>query len=896
VAGPLRSGRQRHRCHQYVASARIIFVTVALASGAKLGPYEIVSRLGTGGMGEVYRARDTRLDRTVAIKILPAHLSSDPIRKQRFEREAKSVSALNHPHICVLYDVGYQDGIDYLVMECLEGETLARRLEKGPLSLDQVLKFGAQIADALDAAHRSSLVHRDLKPANIILTASGAKLLDFGLAKPAAPLASLATLSASKQESPITQEGSIVGTFQYMSPEQIEGGDIDTRSDIFSLGAVLYEMLTAKRAFEGKSQLSVASAILEKEPAPIGSIIATSPPALDHVIQRCLTKNPDQRWQTARDLARELDWIAQQKPGTEAHQPPRRREVIAWGLAALSLLLLSWLGFVRLGRYPTQQRQHLRLSLLPPQSTSFVPNHFAISPDGQRLAFVAAAADGGTALWIRSLSAAAAQQVTGTEGAAFPFWSPDNHEVGFFAGGKLKSVDLSAGSARIICDALAPAGGAWSQQGTIVFFDGSDVSGSGLQKVSAAGGTPRPAVKINTINAVWPSFLPDGDHFLFFVTTGNETAGDGVYVGSLTSMESKLISSEIRGNTLFASGRLFFVRDRSLMIQPFDSDRLQIAGPAEPLAQQELEPDPAFSRAGFSVSSDGIVVFQAASENVSRLQWFDRQGKDLGEIPVPGYRDPAISHDASLLIVSADEAGNGKRYIHIYDFERGTSARLSHGGTEIFPVLSPDGRAVAYRGLDDHGSAQIYVMPTDGSGKSETLPESTGLLQNDWSSDGRYLIYMNFQRPGPRLGFYDFLKHTHSEFVSGVEAQFSPDGKWVAFTGAALRSSTNNDIFVAQFPEAGRRVPISNHGGAQARWRPDGKELFYISNDKKLMAVSIDTSGGKLVAGVPHGLFQTRIIASRIVLFQYAVAPDGKRFLINSLPSVGATPLTILMN
>jgi Tol biopolymer transport system component len=873
-----------------------------LAPGAKLGPYEILTPLGAGGMGEVYRARDTRLERSVAIKILPAQFSSDPVHKQRFEREAKVISHLNHPHICVLHDIGHQDGIDYLVMECVEGETLAKRLEKGPLPLEQVLKLGAQIADALDKAHRSGVVHRDLKPANIMLTPSGAKLLDFGLAKPVAPLASLATLTATRQESPVTQQGTIVGTFQYMSPEQIEGKELDGRSDIFPLGAVLYEMVTSKKAFEGKSQLSVASAILEKDPAPISTIKPMSPPVLDHAIRRCLAKDPDDRWQTARDLARELDWIGEEKQVAKAaHIVPQRREAVAWGLVVVCIALLVWLGYAGLRSTPLAQRQHLRLSILPPQSTSFVPYNFAISPDGQRLAFVAAAADGGTALWIRSLAAGAAQQVTGTEGASYPFWSPDNRQVGFFAGGKLKSVDPNGSSIRIICDAPGGAGGTWNDHGAIVFA-GSELgikssdSEAGLMKVSASGGEPQLTTKVDASNAamLWPSFLPDGNHFLFFIT--NHSASKGIYIGSLGSMENKLISPEIAGNTQIAAGRFFYVRDRSLMAQPFDLERLQTTGPAEPVAQQELDQDPAFSRAGFSVSGNGVVVFQSASDNVSRLRWFDRTGKELDEMPTPGYRDPALSRNGALLAVSSDEAGNGKRYIHIYDFARGTSTRVSDGGAEMFPVLSPDGRSVGYFGRDSKGSPHMYTAATDGSSKPEPVSEGIGLLVNDWSPDEHYLVYMNFQNGPPELEFYDFRKHSHSAYTSGAEAQFSPDGKWLAFTGAGSRSYADTDIFVAQFPGAGARVQISNRGGAQARWRADGKELFYISGDKKLMAVSIDTAGGKVVAGIPHVLFQTRIIAPRIVLFQYAVAPDGKRFLINSLPSVGATPLTVLMN
>ena len=870
-----------------------------LAPGAKLGPYEILTPLGAGGMGEVYRARDTRLERSVAIKILPAQFSSDPVHKQRFEREAKTISHLNHPHICVLHDIGHQDGIDYLVMECVEGETLAKRLEKGPLPLEQVLKLGAQIADALDKAHGSGVVHRDLKPGNIMLMGSGAKLLDFGLAKPVAPLSSLATLTATKQELPVTEQGTIVGTFQYMSPEQVEGKELDGRSDIFSLGTLLYEMLTGKRAFEGKSQFSVASAILEKEPAPISAIKPMTPPALDHAVRRCLAKDREERWQNARDLARELDWISEEKQGTKVPQSvPRRREAVAWGLAALSIALLLWFGHAGLPSARSPERQHLRLSLLPPPSTSFVPYNFAISPDGQRLAFVAAAQDGRTALWIRSLAAGAAQQVTGTEGAKYPFWSPDNRQVGFFGGGKLKSVDPSGGAVQIICDAPDGLGGTWNDHGTIVFAATSLNRSSrivpALMKVPASGGEPQPAIKTSGSNAatLWPSFLPDSDHFLY-------SEGKGIYVGSLNSMGSKMLTSEVGGNTSntqFASRRLFYVRDRSLMAQPLDLDRLQTTGPPEPVAQQELEQHPGFSRAGFSVSDNGVVVFQSASDSVTRLSWFDRAGKELDELPTIGYRDPALSRDGTLLAVSSDDERNGKHYIRIYDFARGTSTRASEGGTEEFPVLSPDGRSVAYVDNGGEDSPHIYTVATDGSGKPEPLVKSNTLVPNDWSPDGRYLVYMNFQNGPPELEFYDFRKRSHSAYAGGAEAQFSPDGKWVAFTGPTSASYQDSDVFVMQFPEPRGRIQISNQGGAQARWRADGKELFYISADKKLMAVSIDTSQGKLVAGVSHALFQTRIIAPRIVLFQYAVAPDGKRFLINSLPSVGATPLTVLMN
>ncbi len=467
---------------------------MALTAGTKLGPYEIQSPLGAGGMGEVYRARDTRLERTVAIKILPAQFSTDSVRKQRFEREAKTISNLNHPHICVLYDVGSQDGVDYLVMECVEGETLAKRLEKGPLPLEQVLKFGTQLSDALDKAHRSGVVHRDLKPGNIMLTPTGAKLLDFGLAKPAAPLASVATLTAAvTQSSPMTEQGAIVGTFQYMSPEQIEGKELDGRSDIFSLGAVLYEMLTGQRAFPGKSQLSVASAILEREPASISTVKPMTPPALDHAIRRCMTKELEKRWQSAGDLARELEWAAES--GTQAgvsgqiSARSKTRERLAWTFTLVAALIAAGFAFAHFNR-PAPQTPVLRSMILPPEGGTFIFNGpiggAFLSPDGRSVAFIARVGKV-TQLWVRPLDSFAARALPGTEDTSFAFWSPDSRNLGFFAQGKLKRIALTGGPPQALCDADSNRGGSWGRRDVIIF---ARVSGE-IQRIPASGGTPQ---------------------------------------------------------------------------------------------------------------------------------------------------------------------------------------------------------------------------------------------------------------------------------------------------------------------------------------------------------------------------------------------------------------------
>jgi serine/threonine protein kinase len=863
-----------------------------LSSGVRLGPYEILEAIGAGGMGEVYRARDTRLDRTVAIKILPAHLSSDPVRKQRFEREAKTISSLNHPHICVLHDVGSQDGVDYLVMECVEGDTLAKRLEKGALPLEQSLKYGAQIADALDKAHHSGVIHRDLKPGNIMLTSTGAKLLDFGLAKPAAPISSAATVTAATQNSPVTEQGTIVGTFRYMSPEQIEGKELDSRSDIFSFGAVLYEMVTGKKAFEGKSQLSVASAILEKEPTPISTLKPMTPPALDHAIRRCLTKDPEERWQTARDLALEMKWIAESGPqaGAGASPTTRRRvsQTMAWGFAAIFLLGVIALAATLFPR-PAVRVQPIRASLLPPQNSSFLPYNLAVSPDGRQLAFVALGPDGKTALWVRALSASDAQQLNGTEGASLPFWSPDSHQIGFFADARLKTVDVTSGAVQVLCDSFFTWGGTWNRDGAIVF--GPSLRGP-LYRVPATGGTPSPVTRIVRHGSIqtdrWPFFLPDGKHFLYFAdwTSPADPQGDGIYVGSLDAGEGKLISSELKGNVFFASGHLLYVRGRTLMAQPFDTDRLETTGSAIPLTEPELETRTSFLNFGYSVSQNGVLVFQSAAASASRLVWYDQNGKELGQLSQVGYKDPALSPDGRFLAVSSDDEHNGKHYIRVYDLNRGISTRVTDSGDEHYPLWSRDGKRIAYRtgGI----ASDSYEIPADGSGPPKILLKSDVRAgPQDWAPDGR-LIFMTIseQYPFPSLAVYSPNDHKIEPFAAqGVEAKLSPDGKWIAYVGPG------RGILVEPFPGPGARIQVSPGAAAQPRWSRDGKQIFFIQPDRKLMAVDFNFQTGSV--GAPHVLFQTRITAERIANWQYDVAPDG-RFLINSLPANTASPLTLL--
>jgi eukaryotic-like serine/threonine-protein kinase len=609
---------------------------MALTAGTKLGPYEIQSPLGAGGMGEVYRARDTRLGRDVAIKVLPSHLGSDPDLKVRFEREAKAISALSHPHICHLYDIGSQDGTDYLVMELLEGETLGDRLKKGPLPLKQSLQYGAEIAQALEIAHGNGIVHRDLKPGNIMLTKSGAKLLDFGLAKPAPNVATMASGSMATMSKPLTMEGTIVGTIQYMAPEQVQGREADARSDLFALGAVLYEMMTGKRAFAGKSQISVMSAILEKEPEPVSRIQPLVPPALDHVIQRALAKDPDDRWQTARDLRQELKWSAENAAlpsgAVSAAAGGGKRETLAWLISgALVVVLIAGAILWRNSKPPIE-------TMYFPASLEFPAKDIAIAPNGHAIAVVGYQESARkNVLWIYELGSRGAKSLAGTEGASYPFWSPDGRSLGFFADAQMKKVEVAGGPVQTICDAPSGRGGAWNKDGVIVF---APIVTAGLYRVPASGGT---ATQIREIDKSlgqsglrWPVFLPDGKHFLYLAAnfTGQK-GGNIIYVGALDSKENHFVVESTANAAYAAPGYLLFYRDKTLLAQPFDLKRFALTGEATVILP-DVQFLPQVKRAVFAVSDQGLLLAQSGREAaLSQLMWFDRKGNAVGTVGKP---------------------------------------------------------------------------------------------------------------------------------------------------------------------------------------------------------------------------------------------------------------------
>ena len=611
---------------------------MTLSAGTKLGPYEILAPIGAGGMGDVYRAKDTRLERTVAVKVLPQHLSSSPEVRQRFEREAKTISQLSHPHICALYDVGREGEREYLVMELLEGETLSDRLAKGPLPLEQTLRFGVEIADALDKAHRQGIVHRDLKPGNVMLTRSGVKLLDFGLAKAIAPAKTESSLTELPTQQGLTQEGTILGTFQYMAPEQLEGKDADGRTDIFAFGAVLYEMATGQKAFSGSSQASLISSILRDEPKPISQVQPTSPPALDRIVRTCLAKDPEDRWQSASDLKRELRWIgegSQSGAAAAGAMPfPRRKGGgrLAWGIALVALAASIALG-IGLQRARAARPPAVHSFLLPPEKTTFeltgdesAPP--ALSPDGDKVVYGASGR-----LWVYSFSTGGAAALPSTERGTFPFWSPDGRSIGFFGGGKLKTIEIAGGAVQVFCDAPSPRGGSWGSSGVIVFA--ADFRG-GLSSVPAVGGVPAVVTKIDPKRHSthrWPWFLSDGRHFLYLAASHANPRSDdsGIYAGSLDGGEPRRILPGLT-SAQAVPGWILTVRDGNLMATPFDEKSLAVRGHGVRVAG-EVNIDSGVWRGVFTVSQTGTLAYQLARQGSGgQLEWLDSAGRVLSTI------------------------------------------------------------------------------------------------------------------------------------------------------------------------------------------------------------------------------------------------------------------------
>jgi len=873
---------------------------MTIASGSRLGPYEILAPLGAGGMGEVWKARDTRLERTVAIKVLPQAVASSPEVRQRFEREAKAIGQLSHPHICALYDVGNQDGVEYLVMEYLEGETLAARLVGDPLPLDQTLRYAIEIADALDRAHRTGIVHRDLKPGNVMLTGSGVKLLDFGLAKAFSPGTSQQNLTALPTQANLTQEGTILGTLQYMAPEQLEAKNADARTDIFAFGTVLYEMATGRKAFAGSSQASLIGAILHTEPAAISVLQPMSPPGLERVVKRCLAKEPDRRWQSARDIVLELEEV-REKAGSRAEELPARarpsRGAAGWGWGAAGVLLAALLAtlFLRGHRERPAPAGRLRFAIAPPADAAYqgMP---AISPDGRKLAFVATTADGRDFLYLRPLDSLDARRLEGTDGASYPFWSPDGRSIAFFAQGKLAKIDASGGSPSILCAAPNPRGGSWGSRGTIVF---SVNTGGEIHRVGENGGRSESlthlAAKTQSTNR-WPTFLPDGEHFLYYVLAGDPKSS-GTYLGALDSRETTRLASADGGGLYAAPGFLLFRSGDRLMAQRFDPEKRAVAGEAFPIVEQIRWNGVATAALAVSASDTGLLVYQTGGATTSRLQLYDRSGHELRAIGEPGaYWEPTLSADARRLVVPRLDPEGLSASIWVGDLERANLFRLSsQAPIAATPIWSADSRRIIYGA---YPTGEVYVRDGGGAEPEKMLFRSPGFTPlDDWSRDGRLLFYevidwKSFHtdvwvRDLPTGQTRPVLQAKFNE----MGARLSPDGTWLAYQS---EESGISEIVVRSFPEVRERRQVSSGGGTQPRWRTDGRELYFISPDNKVMAVDIGTAA-PLEAGAPHALFQTRILPPIEARNHYDAASDGQRFVVNSRrPEDASLPILVV--
>jgi serine/threonine protein kinase/Tol biopolymer transport system component len=879
---------------------------MGLSPGTRLGPYEIVAPLGAGGMGEVYQARDTRLDRTVAIKVLNSSLVASPNLRSRFEREAKTISQLNHPNICTLYDVGHEGGTDYLVMEFLQGESLEKRLKRGPLPLKELVPIACNIADALERAHRAGIVHRDLKPGNVMLTKGDAKLLDFGLAKPSgsgavagsasAPLLSAAMTanSPTPQQSPLTEQGALVGTVQYMSPEQIQGLEADNRSDIFAFGAMLYEMTTGKRPFEGKSQIKVASAILEDEPPPVGAVLKTAPPALGRLVHTCLAKNPDDRFQSALDVKHELKWISTEPAGTASGRA-KHGPWITYGALATAAIVAAFLLFMHFSQ-TAQPTMHFTAA--PPLSARSI----AAAPDGKTVAFVAYREDTHHAgLFLYNIGASDAKPLAGTDGASFPFWQPEGRALGFFANGKLKRFDFDSSSVRTLCDAPNGRGGTWSKTGVILFTPIGTLNG-GIMSVPDNGGTP---VKVNYPSATgnentyrWPVFLPDGKHYLFLAANiRGEIELNTLYVSSIDKPSEKHFITKTMYNGDYADGYIFFVRDGAIQAQKIDLASYQLTGSVLRIFDK-VKLESRIMYAAFSASRDALLAQEEGQVSLSRLVWYNRSGKELPDpAPADTYANLAISSDEKSIATDKTDTTNENTDVFVYDRVRASFRRLTFdSGIDAVPVWSPDRSRIAFTSSRGHNFG-IYLKPVDGSQPERqlALPGGVDALPADWSRDGNNLLYL----APPDLWVYSFADGKAREFLKATaflkNAQFSPDGKWVVYSS---NESGRWEVYVTSFPDARGKWQVSTDGGEQPRWRGDEKEIFYLSSDAKLMAVSVDTNNG-FESGTPATLFQTnpreQVATTEQVV--YDVSRDGQRFLVNTKYDNGsAHPLSVILN
>ena len=854
-------------------------------------------------MGEVFRARDTRLDRMVAIKTLRPEFAADPERQARFEREARAIGALTHPHICPLFDVGSarlrtaggEETVEFLVMELLDGETLEARLSRGQLSLAQTVLYATQIAEALHHAHRLGIIHRDLKPSNIMITGSGARLLDFGLARLRSEHALVAPVAT--QTAALTAQGSFLGTLQYVAPEQLEGREVDGRADLFAFGAILYEMVTGRRAFEASSSAALISAILQSQPERLTAIDPALPRSLDRLVMLCLAKNPDDRWASAHDLQLMLKGIGEESagapvPSTVRHS--RRREWIAWAVAACAILV----ALVFAVRQTTSRPDGVLdvVSVLPPDTATLTPGEApVVSPDGRHVAFVATDDTGTTLLYVRDRETLAARALSGTDDATLPFWSPDSASIGFFAGGKLKRIQASGGAAQTLAVASVPRGGTWNRDGVILFvpYPNQPVHRIGPDGVA----TPLPT---SAEESRWfPMFLPDGRHYLYLSIAASNRTGGMLRVGSVDSTETKDLLPSRAPGAYVEPGYLLYRREESLVAQRLDPDSLQLTGAAITLLDN-VGFNPVTYQAQFSASTTGVLAYVDAVP-AGQLVWFDKLGRRLGTAAQSnGYNSLCLSGDGKRIVYDVADARSGAVDIWALDLPDGAPSRLtSDPAVDFYVACSPSGFDVVFASLRQ-GPPAIYRQNTSAPGSEQLLQKMPGpSIPSDWSQDGQSIVFSTFSPKtnwdvwmvpaagGPPIPF----AATVAEERTG---RLSPDGRWMAYS---MDQGSGVDVWVQSVPPPRVKWQISQGGGGQAMWHPNGRQLFYLSPKKQIIAVDVTASGPTFTTGASHVVVDARVAgweragAGR----PYAITPDGERFLVSSAGET-AQPITLIFN
>jgi eukaryotic-like serine/threonine-protein kinase len=886
-----------------------------LTAGERLGAFEITGRLGAGGMGEVWRATDTRLGRHVALKLLPEDLAVDGERQARFEREARVLASLSHPHIATLYGLEEAGGRQVLAMELVEGDGLDERIARGPVPIEEALPIATQIAEALEAAHEKGIVHRDLKPANVKLTPEGSvKVLDFGLAKAWETDASEASLSLSptitRQH---TRAGVILGTAAYMAPEQARGKPIDKRADIWALGVVLFEMLSGRRLFEGEMVTDVLANVLKQE-IDWDSLPDTTPDSLRRVLRRCLERQPGERIRDVGDVRWELAEVARSGgtvPATEVRTSVAtaapRRALLPWiALAVVTVALVAVAASTLLR--PAPRARTVRSFIVPPEKTTFAFQGSiggpVLSPDGSKLVFVARDPTGKTSLWVRPLDSLSAQELGHTEGASFPFWSPDSRWVAFFVSGKLRKIDVAGGPPESVCDAPSGRGGSWSPEGVIVF---APAVFGGLQRVSSAGGTPAPLSELDRskqqTSQRWPAFLPDGRHFVYWAggpLNSGEVKTDGIYIGSLDGGPSSFLLPADSDALYSPPGYLAFLRAQTLMAQPFDATARKLTGEAFPIAEDVSSPEN-YRLGTFTVSQEGTLAYQTGETGLAQVVWLDASGRQVGSVGDPASIDGfRLSPDGKYLVEQVSDTRSKNVDLWVVDLERNVRTRFTFdAGLEITPVWSPDGSRIAYT-ANPKGSLDLLVKNANGSGSAQLLLGSeASKYASDWSPDGSNLTVTVIDPQSktladifvmPLSGDHQLKPFLKTPFSEG-NAVFSPDGRWLAYQSD---ESGRSEVYLTPFPGPGGKWQVSQNGGTRPLWRHGGGAVFYLGQDGTLFEASVVEHGAAVEVGTPRVLFQGPRMGTSATSRPFAVAPQGDRYLFLKPVENVTTPLTLV--